>query len=160
MMADLTPLAWPAARLNEALEALARRADLSPRAVEFLSPPAELLQQGGEALGRWLRLAADHLGLEAEPMEIPYSEVEPLLWQGGPALLRLPGDGKPCVLALLSGGRRSCSVLGPDLMVHRLRRAKVGAALCRDLEAPLAARVDRLLVEAGVHARRQARALA
>jgi hypothetical protein len=60
-MADLTPLAWPAARLNEALEALARRADLSPRAVEFLSPPAELLQQGDEALGRWLRLAAEQV---------------------------------------------------------------------------------------------------
>ena len=160
MMADLTPLAWPASRLNEALEALARRADLSPRAVELLSPPAELLQQGDEALGRWLRSAAGHLGLEAEPMEIPYGEVEPLLRQAGPALLRLPGDGEPCVLALLSGGRRRVSVLGPDLMVHRLRRAEVCAALCRDLEAPLAAQVDRLLVEAGVPARRQARARA
>ena len=160
MMADLTPLAWPASRLDEALEALARRADLAPRAVEFLSPPAELLQQGDEALGRWLRSAAGHLGLEAEPMEIPYGEVEPLLRQAGPALLRLPGDGEPCFLALLSGGRRRVSVLGPDLMVHRLRRAEVCAALCRDLEAPLAAQVDRLLVEAGVPARRQARARA
>ena len=93
-------------------------------------------------------------------MEIPYGEVEPLLRQAGPALLRLPGDGEPCVLALLSGGRRRVSVLGPDLMVHRLRRAEVCAALCRDLEAPLAAQVDRLLVEAGVPARRQARARA
>jgi len=159
-MADLMPLAWPASRLNEALEALARRANLSPRAVELLSPPAELRQQGDEALGQWLRLAADHLGLEAEPTEIPYGEVEPLLRQVGPALLRLPGDGEPCVLALLSGGRRRVSVLGPDLMVHRLRRAEVCAALCRDLEASLAAQVDRLLVEAGVPARRQARARA
>ena len=34
------------------------------------------------------------------------------------------------------------------------------SALCRDLEAPLAAQVDRLLVEAGVPARRHARARA
>jgi hypothetical protein len=159
-MADLTALAWPAARLGEALAVLARRADLSPHKVELLSPPAELFQQGDEAVGRWLRSAAGYLGLEAEPMEIPYGEVEPLLPRVGPALLRLPGDGEPCVLALLGGGNRRVFLLGPDLMVHRRRRAVVCAALYRDLEAPLAAQVDRLLVEAGVPARRHARARA
>ena len=160
MTSDLTPLAWPAARLGEALAALARRADLSPNAVEILSPPAELFQQGDEVLGRWLRSAAGHLGLEAEPMEIPYGEVERVLPRAGPALLRLPGDGEPGVLALLGGGRGRVFLLGPDLIVHRLRRSVVRAALCRDLEAPLAAQVDRLLVEAGVPARRHARARA
>jgi ATP-binding cassette, subfamily B, bacterial len=159
-MADLTTLAWPAARLGEALEALARTAGLAPRAVEPLSPPAGLLGHGDEALGRWLRSAAGYLGLEAEPMEIPYGEVEPLLPRAGPALLRLPGDGEPCVLALLGGGHRRVSLLGPNLIVHRLRRSVVCAPLCRDLEAPLAAQVDRLLVEAGVPAWRQARARA
>ncbi len=49
------------------------------------------------------------------------------------------------------------ALLDPDLAIHRLRRAVVSAALCRDLEAPLTAEVDRLLVEAGVPMRRQAR---
>jgi hypothetical protein len=43
-------------------------------------------------------------------------------------------------------------------MVNRLRCAVVCAALYCDLEAPLAAQVDRLLVEAGVPAQRQAQA--
>jgi ATP-binding cassette, subfamily B, bacterial len=126
--------------------------------VEPLSPAACPLWYGDEALGRWLAAAAGHLGLEAEPTEIPYGEVEPLLQQAGPALLRLPGDGEPCFLALLGGGRRTVSLLGPDLAIHRLGREVVCTALRRNLEAPLAAEVDRLLVEAGVPAWRQARA--
>jgi ATP-binding cassette, subfamily B, bacterial len=159
-MADLTTLTWPAARLGEALEALARAAGLAPRAVEPLSPPAGPLWPSDEVLGRWLAAAAGHLGLEAEPMESTYGEVERLLLQVGPALLRLPGDSEPCFVALLGGRRRTVSLLGPDLKIHRLRRAVVAAALCRDLEAPLTAEVDRLLVEAGVPERRQARARA
>ncbi|RPJ59669.1 MAG: ABC transporter ATP-binding protein, partial [Acidobacteria bacterium] len=119
---------------------------------------AGLLWHGDEALGRWLAAAAGHLGLEAEPTEIPYGEVERLLQRVGPALLRLPGDGEPCFFATLGGGPRTVSLRGPDLMIHRLRAAAVCAALCRDLEAPLAAEVDRLLVEAGVPTRRRARA--
>jgi ATP-binding cassette, subfamily B, bacterial len=86
-MADLTTLAWPASRLGEALDALARATGLAPRAVEPLRPPVGFSWQGDEALGRWLAAAASHLGLEAEPMEIPYGEVAHLLPRVGPALL-------------------------------------------------------------------------
>jgi ATP-binding cassette, subfamily B, bacterial len=158
MMADLTTLAWPAVRLGEALEALARMAGLAPRAAEPLRPPAGLSWQGDEALGRWLAAAAGHLGLEAEPMEMPYGKVARLLQRGGPALLRWPGDGEPGFLALLGGGRHMIALLGPDLAVHRLRRTVMCTALRRDLEAPLTVEVDQLLVEAGVPRRRQARA--
>jgi len=156
--ADLTALAWPAARLGEVLEALARRSGLAPRLAEPMSPPAGLAGHDDETLGHWLRMAAGHLGMEAERVEICYSEVEPLLQQTGPALLQLPGDGEPCLLVLLGGGRRRLYLLGPDLAVQRLRRTLVCAALRRDLEAPLAKEVDRLLIEAGVPAPRQARA--
>jgi ATP-binding cassette, subfamily B, bacterial len=78
----------------------------------------------------------------------------------GPAFLRLPGDGEPCFLTLLGGGQRTVALLGPDLTIHRLRCAVVRAALCHAREAPLVAQVDRLLVEADVPRRRQARARA
>jgi hypothetical protein len=55
------------------------------RAVDPLSPPADLLWHGDEALGRWLAAAAGHLGLEDEPTPIPYGEVERLLQRAGPA---------------------------------------------------------------------------
>src|SRR5262245_49921416 len=126
-MTDLTTLAWPAAKLGEALEALARTVGLAPRALESLSPPAGPLRHGDEALGRWLVAAAAQLGLEAEPTQIAYGEVERRLHRVAPALLCLRGDGEPGVLALLGGGRRTVSFLGPNLLVHRRRRAVVCA---------------------------------
>ena len=100
------------------------------------------------------------LGLEAEPVEAPYAEVEQLVRRAGPALLRLPGGGEPRFLALLGGRRRAVSILGPDRVVHRLQPEVLCAALCQALEQPLAAEVTRLLGEAGVPKRRQARARA
>src|SRR5262245_40639231 len=78
----------------------------SRREVTYLSPPAALRQQGDEGVGRWLALAPGGLGRGADPMELPYGEVWPLLRQAGPALLRLSSDGEPCILAPLGGGRR------------------------------------------------------
>jgi ATP-binding cassette subfamily B protein len=113
-----------------------------------------------EALRRRLAAAAGRLGLEAEPMQIPYGELEQILQRVGPALLRLRGDGEPCFLALLGGGRRMLSLLGPDLAIHRRQSTAVCAALRRHLESPMSAEVDRLLVDAGVPGRRQGRARA
>ena len=49
-------------------------------------------------------------------------------------------------------------MLGPDLRVHRLPLLAVRAALCRGLEAPLAAEVHQLLAAVGVSVWRQERA--
>jgi hypothetical protein len=46
-MAKLTALTWPAARLGEALESLARAAGLGPHAVEPLPPIPTFPRQGG-----------------------------------------------------------------------------------------------------------------
>jgi ATP-binding cassette, subfamily B, bacterial len=157
-MRDLHTMAWPAARLGEALEALARRSGLAPQERETLGPPEGLAREGAAALGAWVETAAAWLGLEAEPVEAPYAEVERLVRTAGPAMLRLPSAGAPRFLALLGKSRRAVAVLGPDLAVHRLRPLAVRAALCRGLEAPLAADVDRLLAEVGVPVGRRERA--
>jgi ATP-binding cassette subfamily B protein len=148
-MRDLNTLAWPVARLGEALEAMARHSGLAPREREIPVPPEGLAQADAAVLGAWIETAATWLGLEAEPVEAPYAEVEGLVRRAGPALLRLPGTEAPRFIALL-GGRRTVAVLGPDLVVHRLQPLAIRAALCRALEAPLAADVDRLLTEVGV----------
>jgi ATP-binding cassette subfamily B protein len=153
-MHDLNPLLWPASRLGEAMEVLARQSGLSPRTGRPPAPPQGLGQDGDEPLSRWLTLAAGGLGLEAEPVMSPYTEVEWLVRSAGPALLRIPGTGEPRFLALLGGGRR-VTALGPDRRVRRVRPAVVCAVLCRDVEAPLLAEVDRMLDTAGVSPRRQ-----
>ena len=159
-MGELDTCTWPMVRLGEALEALAGTSGLAPRSVETPIPPEGLDRDDGEALGRWLEAAAEGLGLEAEPVTVTYAEVEPFVRRAGPALLRLSGVGEARFLALLGSRRQAVAVLGPDLTVHRLRPAVVRAALCRDLEAPLAAEVDHVLGAAGVPRRQTARARA
>jgi ATP-binding cassette subfamily B protein len=152
-MSDLDALTWPVAQLGEAIATLGRSSGLVPRAREFSASPADLAQEGAEALGAWIETAAAWLGLEAEAVETPYTEVEQLVRAAGPALLRLPGVGEPRFLALLSGRRRRVAILGPDLVVHWLRLSVLRAALCQALEAPLAADVERLLADIGVPGR-------
>src|SRR5439155_10785670 len=158
MVDNLDTLSWPISRLGEVMEALARKSGLAPRSVETLLPPNRLWESG-EVLDRWVEAAAGCLGVEAEPVEAPYAEVEQLVRNAGPALLRLPGKAEPRFLALLDG-QRLVSVLGPDLAVHQLQPALVRTALCQELEAPAVADVDRLLNEAGVPERRRSRARA
>ena len=156
-MEALHTLAWPLARLGEALEAVARRCGLSLHQRETPTPPAGLGQDGGADLAPWLETAAAWLGLEAEPVETSYAEVAWLVRGAGPALLRLPGAGAPCFLALLGGTRRAVTLLGPDLAVHRRPLEVVRVALCQHLEAPLQVDVERLLDEVGVAGRRRVR---
>jgi len=156
---NLDILSWPIERLGEAMETLARKSGLSPRLVDTPIPPEGLARDGGEGFGQWLEAAADHLGIEAEPVASPYAEVERLVRNAGPALLSMPGEDEPRFLALL-GGRRKVSILGSDLAVYRLQLEDIRAALCRKIEAPLVAEVDRLLESAGVKKRCRPRARA
>jgi ATP-binding cassette subfamily B protein len=160
MIHEHDPLTWPASRLGEALQALAWKSRMVPRSVEAPAPPTGLAKAGVEALGRWLEGAAGRLDLEAEPAEPAYPAVERFVQGAGPLLLCLPDGGERRFLAILRGSRRAVSVLGPDLVLHRLRPEFVRAALCREVEAPLLEKVDRLLDEAGVPDRRRARARA
>jgi ATP-binding cassette, subfamily B, bacterial len=159
-VADLTAFSWPVSKLGEALEALAHTCGLTPTAIEPPAPPHGLRQGADEALTRWIEAAAGCLGLEAEPVDAPYAEVEQLVRRAGPALLRWPGPGEPRFFALLGGRRRAVSILGPDRVVHWLQLEVLRTALCQTIELPLVAEVTRLLDEAGVPKRRQARARA
>jgi ATP-binding cassette, subfamily B, bacterial len=159
-MGDLDAFSWPLSKLGEALEVLARTSGLAPRAVETPTPPHEVMQGADEALTWWIEAVAGCLGLEAEPVDASYTEVEQLMRSAGPALLRWPSPSEPRFLTLLSGRRRAVSILGPDRSVHRVRPEVLRAALCQTVELPLMAEVTHLLDEAGVPHRRQARARA
>ena len=149
--ADLDALAWPAERLGEALSTLARRSGLEPAKLDLPEPR-------GAAAGEleiWIGAAAAAMGLEAEPVEAAYGEVEELVRQSAPALLRLPGETGARFLPILAGGRRTVRLLGLD---HRSRQVEVAAlcdALRSDLDADLSSEVDRLLDEAAVPPRRR-----
>lgn len=150
-------LAWPAARLGEAIEALARHARLAPASVA-LTLPAELRRAAAPELGRWIEWAGGQLGLEVEPVQMAVSEVESVLRQAGPALVRLRGERETGWVLLLGRRGRTLRVLGPDGRVHACPAALLRNAVVARDEAPHAAEVDRLLEAAAVPAARRARA--
>src|SRR5262247_2274992 len=129
---ELENLCWPISQLGEAMRAVARHCELSPRDAEVSKPPAAVrLDQPTAlaALNDWVETAADFLGFEAEAIEAPYAEVEKLAQGAGPSLLILPEGG---VLAVIKSDARRATVIAPDLKLHRAP----AAAICSVLRRP------------------------
>jgi ATP-binding cassette subfamily B protein len=101
--------------------------------------------------GRWIEAISACVGLESEPLEITYGDLERKLKTVGPALFRLPDQ---TFVALLQDGR----TLASDLSVRRVKPKEIARLLAEHLEAPLRAEVDGFLEEAEIPRRRRARA--
>lgn len=143
---------WPVARLGEGITELgSSRRFISPRAAVD-NPPPQSAQNPG-ALALWLEQAAVILGMEVEPVESAYPQVETLLRHGAPALLRLPtesgGPGDHFLLLLGCRGGR-LRLLGPDNRPRWVAVEDVRERLCAHWEAPLRREMDELLGRAGV----------
>lgn len=149
-MRDLERASWPRAQLGDALAALVREAGLAAREGHVDAVPSEA------PIGEWMELAAARLGLEAEPVNTPYRELEELIRAVGPALVALPGGG---ALALLRVRGRRALVVGPDSRRHWLSVAAVREALAAPVEAEARPAIDRVLREAGVSEKRREVAL-
>src|SRR4051794_28391185 len=89
MSSELAPLLWPASRLGEALLALAEI-----RNKKLPSPEWD---------PDWLEAAARTLDFEAQPVEIPYADLERHLQKLGPALLHVFSKDGDVFLAVLPG---------------------------------------------------------
>ena len=166
---------WPAERADEALEALARRSGLvenvglvedepggQPRPSDDAASGAGGLST--EDLDPWIERVADRLGLEVESAEASYGEVADLARSCGPALLRIPDPdgtgGEARLLVILDHRRGRVRLLGPDLTIYRVTVAAVVDALCREIEAKVAPRVEKFLGRLDIAPRRLGRARA
>jgi len=152
---DLSTLLWSLSQLGSGLEALARRSELQPSAVQVPPPPSSIAffedsAASRDALNQWIESAANWLGLEAEPSAVPYEGLEQLIQNAGPAVLRVPGNGAPSFLFLLPRKRGRVSVLAPDLRAVPLPLEAVRALLCRAIEQTVAPEVDGLLNDAAI----------
>jgi ATP-binding cassette subfamily B protein len=155
MTADLEAHAWPADRLGEALDALARQSGLGPRAIMTPSPPEGL---SGEALNAWLDRVAAGLGIEVEAVDAGYDELIATMRNAGPALVALRGERGPSFIALLRGAQRKLSVLRPDLTIARLSPEVIQAALCQPLRERVHPLVERMLERVDITGRARTRA--
>src|SRR5262249_30247943 len=125
-------LSWPAAQLGEALSWLARRRGLSTRITETASGPP--VGDDPEVLTNWIDAAAAGLGIEAEPVDWSYPEATSLVRNCAPALLQLQTTAAPRFLAILSGGRRTVTLLSPTLVQYKFQSEAMRAALCHEVE--------------------------
>jgi ATP-binding cassette subfamily B protein len=155
-LTSLNTIAWPASRLGELMENLARRSKLVSHPVELPQPSSSALGSE-EALTRWIEVAAGNIGLETEPVDTFYGDVEKLLRGGGPLILRLPGSidkNQPSLIALVKGGRRRISILTPDLRKRRVKVDLIRSLLCFPYEESIVGDLDQLLMEAQVPSER------
>lgn len=150
--AQLVSLAWPAARVGEAIGALAHKHGL-PMGERELPPAPESALVDTERLGQWIDSACAWLELEAEPLAVAVSDLDAALAGAAPSLVRLPEGG---VLAVLGASGRTLRVIGPELRVRRVRLDDVLDAL---LPADAVAEaVDAVLAAANVAGERRRRA--
>ncbi|HKR01254.1 MAG TPA: ABC transporter ATP-binding protein [Pyrinomonadaceae bacterium] len=153
----LLKISWPAARLGEALEALARSLELSTDPAG-MPPPPERLAEDEDALGRFVEAAARSMNLDARSFFCAYDELERMLMTSGPALLRLRAGTEARFLALVGHRRGTIYVLDPQLKERRLRASIVCAALRGELATPLEPQLNLLLERIGVRGRKRLRA--
>ncbi len=116
-------LLWREPQLTDALHALSTRAGLTTARRAVGSAPV------GDDLTSWMSTAAAQLVVEAVAVTLSGAELEAMLRTTGPMLASLPEPLAGHYLAILSGGRRTIRVLGPDGSTHRVRREEVFEAL-------------------------------
>lgn len=159
MTANLQNACWPASRLGEALQALARKSGLPLRVAEAPALPPGLSLHSNERMGEWMEAAAASLELEVEPVSSSYRGVEQMVRGAAPALFAIPGLDEPRFLAVLACRWGSVVLLRPDLTVERVPPTTIRAILCKELEFPHIAAAERLLRRAGMPEQQLATAL-
>ncbi|MEM7530656.1 MAG: ABC transporter ATP-binding protein [Chloroflexota bacterium] len=174
---QLIDVTWPITQLGHALSLLAHRTHLSTTATELPELPLALVQEVQEVLDAlpenepgkssgqilydhqqslrqvstlispWLEAGVQRLGVEAEPVETTYGDVDDFLRDVGTSLLLLlppePSAGLR-VLAVVRSDRR-LHVLTPKNQIRRLPRALVRTAMCHRYETPLLPGINQML---------------
>ena len=138
---------WPPSRLGEAIHCLAIQSGLLPATSD--QPPAT--SNDAEASAR-------RLGLEAQPVETPYPDLEGQLPKMAPALIRMG----PGFLAI----RGACPwlatpqvrILSPTGEKIRIPASTIRHAMCSEIEAHVTPQIDDLLTRAQIPPAKQPRA--
>ncbi len=154
-MNDLKNFSWQISQAGEALTALAHHSKLLNQTVEYPAPPSVYIQNNDSRWEQWLEATAARMGVEIEPVETTYSEVEHFVRHVAPAILRFSCQNESRLLILVRSGWRGIAILAPDLTVRWLKPDIIRVALCYGLEAPLVAEIDRVLDEADVSPKRR-----
>ncbi|MFN2127033.1 MAG: hypothetical protein ACK2TU_04160, partial [Anaerolineales bacterium] len=152
-------IAWPLTRLGELLEHLARESKLSQNPIELPQPKFKNEKLSPSELEDWIRAAADFLNVEVEPFNVFYDEVEKMVRNSAPAILRLPGYmeiDQPGLIALIKGGKNSVLILTPDLNKKRVKIELIRKIICDPYDVGIIDEINQLLDEADVDPEKRA----
>lgn len=139
-------LLWPLDGAGDALSALAQARRIGPRTAPAMDTDSTAS----------IDVQAAALGIEAEPIEARYGDIEALLAQADGAILRVTLGAESGLILIVKGGRRWVMLLAPDLQRRRVRIRVIRDVLCAPLESKLVPELAALL--AALPAARQARA--
>jgi ATP-binding cassette, subfamily B, bacterial len=146
-------LSWPAARLGEALSALAHRAGLGTQPADLPNPVVSQNEElSTQELSIWVDWAAKRLGCEAQVAEMSFGDLARELPATYPALLRVHGDS----FLLVLGSRGSkLRLLAPDSSIKSLSIREISASICEPLKQEYGGQWRQLLNEAEIPASKQ-----
>ena len=151
----MNELAWPLARLDQAIAVLVERTRLQANPGELKLTPPGLEGVDDETLTHWFTGAAAHLGIEVQTLTWTYVDINDLVHGVAPALIRISaGDVPPSFLALIRSGRRYVTVLAPDLSKRRLLAESVTRQLRTNAEVPFARMTNLMLESVNIPAER------
>lgn len=160
MTESIKHLCWSLSRLTEAIEELGLSTGLLDKRLNTTTHQSPLADEeqglkvtGG--LGRLVEATALWVGLEAEPLNVDYSEIEQVLRVAGPLVIEVPSETGSDFLAVARGGKRNIYVVAPDGKTHRVKLETVRDLICRQLDEPLLVDFDQLLEKADVPKRRR-----
>ncbi|MEA3008489.1 MAG: ATP-binding cassette, subfamily bacterial [Sphingomonadales bacterium] len=156
MMDAMRPFLWPFARIGEGIEELSRRSGLRPRAgSDSVKVPAAIAAGDARNLADWFEWAAEHLGIEANLVQTPVSEMPDLLRTGGPAVFPNGMFGAPGVLLLIGWRRGRPLLLAPDLRIRSCDPEHLRGLICWPREGPLIPDITRLVRATGIDPARE-----
>jgi ATP-binding cassette subfamily B protein len=147
---------WPANRLGELVTEVVARAGLARSKVE--NPPQSFDSADPEQVELWMEAACDWLGVEPEPTQVVYTDVETFVRHGGPAILRLRVDREFRFLGILGARGKKAKLLTPEGVIGTVSVTALRDWLCARLEDPLDAEVRAFLRRAGVAEKEEERA--
>ncbi|MGA1839036.1 MAG: ATP-binding cassette domain-containing protein [bacterium] len=148
-------LYWPVSRLGEALKLMGEISGLSPKPEEIPLAPKGT-SENEDSISEWIEALAQWIGIEAEPMEVSYGDVETFILRSAPALIRLPGDGSPSFFALLGQKKKKALVLGKDGGIHPMEVSHIAKMLCGPMEEMLGPQIEDLLNRAEIPEKKRA----
>ena len=154
---DIRASAWPLIALGDAMRILSSRLRCAATE-EALALPQEAATAGGEDLQRWIDWAAAGLGMEAETVSCPISDIVGLLRAGAPTIIPFHHAGESGFLTLLGARRGRPQILGADLTVRTCDADDLARFLSATRQAPVMQEVERVLDAAGLTGPRRERA--